>query len=69
MYGLKAQCCHNAIGTCSYQIYLENNEFDETLELVDDAMRWILKPYRKRYRGVNIGDQTSNIKEELIRIS
>jgi len=69
MYGLTAQCCHSAISNCSYQIYMKNKDFDETCELIDDAMRWILKPYRKRHRDVNIRDQTEDIKTELLRIS
>jgi hypothetical protein len=69
MYDLKAHCCHTVIGENSYKIFLQNNNFEETCELIDDAIRWILKPYRKRSRGQNIGSQTNKIKKELLNIT
>lgn len=68
MYNSQANCCHNIIGENSYKIYLQNNDYYETCELIDDAMRWVLKPYRKSYRGKNIGDQTDDINTELLNI-
>jgi hypothetical protein len=68
MYDLKANCCHNVIGENSYKIYLQNNDYYKTRDLIDDAIRYILKPYRKRYRGKNIGNKTDDINIELSNI-
>jgi len=68
MYNLQAICYHNVIGENSYKIYLQNNDYYETCELIDDAIRWVLKPYRKSYKGKNIGNQTDDINIELSNI-
>ena len=64
MYNLQATCCYMQVAQHAHDIYLENNDYNETLELLDDAIRGILKPYKKRHH--DIGNQTDNIISELL---
>lgn len=67
MYGLEGTCNHHVLTNLIYDTYLDKKVLlyylDTVLSILDDSMRWELKPLRKTYK--NVGDMTENIRCEL----
>ena len=67
-YGLEGKCNHYILSNIIYDKYINNvskteNELDTLLDILDDSMRWELKPLRKTCK--NVGDMTESIRYEL----
>lgn len=67
-YGLDGRCNHYVLTNLIYDTYSDNLSkllyyLDTLLDILDDSMRWELKPLRKTYK--NVGDMTKSIRCEL----
>lgn len=62
--------CDLTLESLTCQLYEDGYERNvlELLETVDDALRWILKPLRKRVPDEGYGDLTFDICDELARL-
>jgi len=68
MYGLEGTCNHHVLTNLIYDRYSDDLSellyyLDTSLAILDDSMRWELKPLRKTYK--NVGDMTESIRCEL----
>jgi hypothetical protein len=72
-YGIMDKCsCNGAViarTACDLLVRNGTDNYQEYLEGIDDALRWVLKPLRKRVPPEGYGDLTEEINEEFIRIS
>jgi hypothetical protein len=62
--------CDNTLESLAVQLYQEGYEedVDELVNVVDDALRWVLRPLRKRIPEQGYGDLTFDICDELARL-